>query len=240
MVDTLKSPVTATSANGSGEKRPYTIQDIFDGLSEKQKSLIDLIIDAGELPHRPPSTVIDTTLSTPVVFRQGDIEIGQHQSTTTLTSHSETETKQIAQRLLLKHWNDVKETGLVIGLNGSLGMGKTIFVKGVAEFLFIPQTITSPTYTYVQEYEFDRHQVTGKLAHFDVWKIAEPSELDRLGLHDFLRPNTVTIIEWVSMVGEYLQNVFREKTMPYMEVTFREINGSDNDHSLQRELVIKE
>src|SRR5260221_11616217 len=54
--------ITATGANASYQKRPYSIQDIFDNISEKQKSMLGLIIDAGQLPPNEPSTVIDTTL----------------------------------------------------------------------------------------------------------------------------------------------------------------------------------
>src|SRR5258708_6009897 len=81
-------PITATSANGSGEKRPYSIQDIFDGISEKQKGLIDLIIDVGELPHNLPSTVIDTTLSASVIFRQGTIQLISNPHISVLNSAS--------------------------------------------------------------------------------------------------------------------------------------------------------
>lgn len=71
IVEKLGVPVTATSANASYKKRPYKISDILDNLSEKQKGLIDLIIDAGELPRSEPSTVIDTTLDEPITLRQG-------------------------------------------------------------------------------------------------------------------------------------------------------------------------
>jgi L-threonylcarbamoyladenylate synthase len=220
LVRQLGRPITATSANGSGEKRPYSIQDISDGLSEKQKSLIDLVLDAGQLPPNPPSTVIDTTLSTPVVFRQGNTEVIAHTEVTEVVSHSEKETKEIAERLILKHWNDVKEKGLVIGLNGSLGMGKTIFVKGVAEFLQIQDIITSPTYTYIEEYDFHRHGVDGQLIHLDVWKVESGAEMERLQFPDLLGPNQVVIVEWASNVASYLKEVITTTTIPYLEVEF--------------------
>lgn len=66
-------PVTATGANASYKKRPYSIKDILDNISERQKSLIDLVLDAGELLHNEPSTVIDTTFDELSVLRQGAI-----------------------------------------------------------------------------------------------------------------------------------------------------------------------
>ena len=186
-------PITATSANASGKKRPYSIQDIMDGLSNKQKELIDLILDAGELPKNEPSTVIDTTLSTPTTLRAGKIKTDQK---TGLLSKSEEETKKIAGTLMLKHWDEVKEKGLVIGLDGVLGAGKTIFTKGVAEFLQIKETITSPTCSYIEEYDYERHGVMGKLYHIDLWKIETGEELERLEIEKLIGSNNVVVIEW--------------------------------------------
>lgn len=214
-------PITSTSANGSGEKRPYSIQDIFDGLSEKQKSLIDLVLDAGQLPPNPPSTVIDTTLSTPVTLRAGEISLPQA-DTTTLISRNEQETKDLAKRLLLKHWNEVKETGLVLGLDGALGTGKTIFTKGVAEFLQITETVTSPTYTYIQEYEYERHGVSGTLYHLDLWKVETEAELERLELKTLLQPNSVVVIEWVNQVWPWLEKLIKDKEMPFLHLLLEE------------------
>ena len=54
LVKNLGEPITATSANASYKKKPYTIEDVLNNISEKQKNLIDLILDAGELPKREP------------------------------------------------------------------------------------------------------------------------------------------------------------------------------------------
>ena len=74
ILEKFNKPITATSANSAGKKTPYSIDDIFNNLSKKQKSLIDLVIDAGELPHNPPSTVIDTTSEELTVYRKGRID----------------------------------------------------------------------------------------------------------------------------------------------------------------------
>ena len=64
-----------------------------------------------------------------------------------LTTHSVDETLEIAQNL-----ESEKFPGMVICLNGELGSGKTIFVKGFASALGIEESITSPTFTIVKEY----------------------------------------------------------------------------------------
>lgn len=222
IVAALGRPMTATSANASGEKRPYTTEDIFSGLSERQKGLIDLVLDTGELPHRPPSTVIDTTLSTPVTFRQGEIEVTSVEPQYTLSSTSESETKAIAGRLLLKHWSEIKDRGLVIGLNGSLGTGKTIFAKGAAEFLQIKESISSPTYTYIEEYTYDRHGAKGMFYHLDVWKVGSQSEFERLDIKRLLMSGSVVIIEWYSQVQKWIRPLIETSGVAFMAITFKE------------------
>jgi L-threonylcarbamoyladenylate synthase len=213
-------PITATSANASGKKRPYKIQDIFDNLSTKQQSLIDLVLDTGELDKNDPSTVIDTTLSTPTTLRAGKIKNASKEA---LTSKSEIETKKIAGTLMLKHWNQIKEKGLVVGLDGPLGAGKTIFAKGVAEFLQISETITSPTYSYIEEYDYHRHGVSGKLYHIDLWKIEDTEELKRLELEKLIAPNNVVVIEWWDQGRKYLEKMTDLKILIEEENKVRKI-----------------
>jgi L-threonylcarbamoyladenylate synthase len=203
-------PVTATSANSSGKKRPYTVEDILNNLSGKQKNLIDLIIDAGELPHNKPSTIIDTTMSAPLTVRQGDYDVESavkiDQGEVDFISSSEQETKDIAKRLILKNWNQVKKGGLIIGLDGVLGVGKTIFAKGIAEFLQIKDVITSPTYTYVNEYDYLRHGFSGKMYHLDVWKINSKEELVRLDFLKIIQPGNVIIVEWWDQINQFVKD----------------------------------
>lgn len=213
-------PITATSANASGKKRPYSIEDIFNHLSIKQKKLIDLVIDAGQLAKNEPSTVIDTTLSTPTILREGTLKDKGQQS---LVSNSELETKKIAGTLMLKHWSQIKDRGLVIGLNGSLGAGKTIFTKGVADFLQIKETITSPTYSYLQSYHFNRHGVEGELHHLDLWKIDQLTTLKRLNLETLIDSNNIVVIEWWSQNKSYLEKIVGQTTSKLLVITIEDL-----------------
>lgn len=207
-----QKPITATSANASGKKTPYSITDIISGLSDKQKSLIDLILDAGELPHNQPSTVIDTTLSTPVTLREGaHSELNPSQEALTLISHSQQETQEIAQRLALKHWSLIQKQGIIFALDGSLGVGKTIFAKGVAQFLAIDETINSPTYTYIEEYNYTRHQTTGMFYHLDMWKVEGEEMFKRLEIDKLLQANNILVIEWYDQIKSYTNTIFKDK-----------------------------
>ena len=232
MVTKFGIPITSTSANSSGKRRPYSISQILDNLSEKQKSLIDLIIDAGTLPTNLPSTVIDTTLSTPVVFRQGTL-LDTSSKATNLISVSEAETKAIAGKLLLKHWDRLKTRPVVFGLNGPLGAGKTIFAKGIAEFLNIQATLVSPTYSYIEEYEFTRNQTSGKLQHIDVWKVDSLDMFKRLEIEQLLLPNTILVIEWFSQIAEWIQPSLNSSKSNLITVDIIDQND-------QRELTITE
>lgn len=232
IVKQLGRPITATSANASGKRRPYSIDQILTNLSQKQKNLIDLILDAGTLPNRPPSTVIDTTLSTPVIFRQGALLKKTQSKSTKLTSHSETETKAISGKIVLKNWDLIEKTPIVIGLNGPLGAGKTVFAKGVAEFLGITTPIISPTYSYTEVYDFTRHTSKGKLLHADVWKIDSAEVLAKIGLIENLQPKTIIIIEWFSQVAEWLQ-----PSLQASKATLIQINISDQDPNRGIEII---
>lgn len=243
-------PFTATSANSSGKKRPYSVQDLLDNLSDRQKSLIDLILDAGQLPPNPPSTVIDTTLSTPVTLRSGKIDLGitgaqngsnnQGKNSTQLVSSSETETQQIAGRLLLKHWDTINQSGLILGLDGPLGAGKTIFAKGVAKFLGIKEKITSPTYSYINEYKFTRHQTTGIFYHLDLWKVETPDEFERLELHKLFAPNNIILIEWYSQVQSELEQIANKHKIPIVPIAINEINEVSEVSDGKRQIIILE
>lgn len=228
IIDFIKNfghAITSTSANASGKKRPYKIQDIFDGLSEKQKSLIDLIIDAGELPKNEPSVVVDTTLSTPIALR-GSLQNDQGE---VLWSHNENETIELAGRLVLNHLNEIQKDGLIIALNGQLGMGKTIFAKGVAKFLEIKETISSPTYSYINEYPYKRLSTKGIFYHIDAWKIDNQEEVEFLKIKKLVKKNNVVVIEWFEQIAKWLN---LDKNTNLLTLSFSEENN-------QRKIIIK-
>ena len=110
-----------------------------------------------------------------------------------ITSHSVDETLEIAQNL-----ESEKFPGMVICLNGELGSGKTIFVKGFASGLGIEESITSPTFTIVKEY------LDGEapLYHMDVYRLNENS--DGVGIEDYFDKDGVCIIEWAELIKDKL------------------------------------
>lgn len=240
LVKKFNKPITATSANASGKKRPYTIQDIFDRLSEKQKNLVDLIIDAGKLPYNEPSIVIDTTLTTPLTVRGN---ISNQTPTQIFSTNSDQETRDLAGKLILKNWEKIKKTGIIIGLNGELGTGKTVFTQGIAKFLQISETLSSPTYTYMNQYDFNRHEVTGTLNHLDVWKIDSKESFELLKITKLIKPGTVTVVEWWQQIAKYWPNsltVTFQATITEPKQVINHSDKSEQNNINHREITIFE
>jgi len=216
--------ITATSANASWQKKPYSIDDILNPLSEKQITLLDLIIDSGKLPKNEASTVVDTTLVDTMIVRSGDINLGTE--AIELISDSELETKELAKRLCLKYWDKIRRQGLVFALIGDLGTGKTIFAKGVGEFLHIQDEITSPSYTLANEYLFNRNEVDGYFFHLDPWRLENFAQVTQLGLNNMVGENKILAIEWANKFLPDIKEFAQQKNISCIEVSFEQINGN--------------
>ncbi len=209
LTKTFGRAVTATSANSSGRKPPYSLLDFRKYNTLKTISLTDLFLDAGTLPRRLPSTIIDTTLQEPKILRQGEININSNP----VITRSEIATQRYAYSLfgqILKKTN----LPLVVALQGDLGSGKTQFAKGVAKFLRIKSLLTSPTYTILKEYPYSR----GTLYHLDTWRV-NASDIDLLNLPSLLTNGNVLIIEWVQKAKILLTKL--EKSHPILWVNLQ-------------------
>lgn len=210
IVKVLGTPITATSANASYMKRPYKISDILDNISEKQKSLIDLIVDAGELPHNEPSTVIDTTLDDLVVLRQGEIKFKDKNE---VLSRSEENTQNIAKEIFQKYENYLGKRPIIFALIGEMGSGKTQFTKGLGRAMGIKDEILSPTFNLVLEY--------GKLIHIDVWRLQKPEELNTLGFLKMIEnKNMVIAIEWADRVINEIKDQREHALIIWVEIKY--------------------
>ncbi len=110
-----------------------------------------------------------------------------------LTSRCEEDTLEIAENI-----ESEKFPGMVICLDGELGSGKTVFVKGFAKALGIKETVTSPTFSLVKEY-YDGEM---PLFHMDVYRLDDSNK--NFGLDDYLNQDGVCIIEWPEMIENQL------------------------------------
>lgn len=105
----------------------------------------------------------------------------------TYISHSPAETEALGEA-----WGRQAERGLVIGLSGDLGAGKTQLVKGLARGLGITARVHSPTFTLVNVYTGGRYA----LFHLDLYRLETRAQIESAGLEEYLNPDGVSVIEW--------------------------------------------
>jgi L-threonylcarbamoyladenylate synthase len=215
VIEKIGKPVTATSANASYRKRPYKVSDILDNLSAKQKSLIDLIIDAGELPRNEPSTVIDTTYDDPIVLRQGEIILKDKKEVVSL---SEEDTKNIAKDLW-QGYEDLKgKRAIIFALEGEMGVGKTHFTKGLAKAMGVIEEVISPT--FILENEYDTEKEKALLIHIDTWRMHNAEELLELGFNKRILEKKVMAIEWAEKVGNIIREFDEEAIIIWIKIIY--------------------
>jgi Sua5/YciO/YrdC/YwlC family protein/conserved hypothetical nucleotide-binding protein len=212
LIKKINKPVTATSANLSGKSPHYSIESLLKQLPRSKKNLIDLIVDGGKLPRNKPSTVIDLVGENIKIVRQGDIVFSQFNK---YISKSPSETKKTAAFVLNKILKSFLKKPLIFIIEGEMGVGKTIFVKGIAESLGI-NNIISPSFVVMYEYEIKESKVKSekskfrKLIHLDLYNVQEKEEFKYLKIDQYLAPGNLLAIEWGEKVGEVF-NLLKEK-----------------------------
>ena len=99
--------------------------------------------------------------------------------------------------------------GDVFCLIGDLGVGKTLFSQGFATGLGIQESVNSPTFTIVQEYD------EGRLPfyHFDVYRIEESEEMEEVGFADMIYGEGVCLIEWANLIEDILPEHYTRVTI---------------------------
>lgn len=121
------------------------------------------------------------------------------------TTKNPKETEKLAGFLLKKFLKTNPPAGrknaLVIALEGELGAGKTVFVRGLAKTLKIKSKIKSPTFNLMKHYK------AGSLVmcHFDCYRLKDHRDLKMLGIKEILNnPKNIILIEWSDRVKKIL------------------------------------
>ncbi|MBD3362483.1 threonylcarbamoyl-AMP synthase [Candidatus Dojkabacteria bacterium] len=223
IVENFGKPITATSANASYKKRPYKINDILENISKKQKDLIGLIIDAGELPHNDPSTVADTTLNAKVVLRQGNLKLTKKLQK---QSKKPEDTQKLGFEIMNKYKQYLGYKSVVFAMKGELGAGKTEMTKGVARALDIEDSITSPTFIIENNYQIPAvensylSQKDVELIHIDVWRLHNSKELEDLNFFKQIGEGNVFVIEWADKVIDILKKVTSDAIILWVDIEY--------------------
>ncbi len=112
-------------------------------------------------------------------------------------------TREIAAEL----GRSIGDEGLVIGLRGPLGAGKTVFVKGLAAGLGIdPRLVSSPTFVLAQQLPIpgDDGAPAARLHHVDLYRLESELELESIGFYDFFEAGAVIAVEWADRFPDAL------------------------------------
>jgi tRNA threonylcarbamoyladenosine biosynthesis protein TsaE len=115
-------------------------------------------------------------------------------NTVAACTHSHDETLALAARV-----GTILRPGDVVALCGDLGVGKTVFAKGIARGLGVTDEVVSPTFTLVREYD-----APVPLVHVDVYRLDHFQELYDVGFDELVGGASVTVVEWGDRVGAML------------------------------------
>lgn len=116
-------------------------------------------------------------------------------STLLLQAETEVEMQKIGTHIAC-----LLEAGTCVFFQGDLGVGKTTLCRSIIQALGVVGRIKSPTYTLVEPYELER----GPLYHFDLYRLADASELEYLGYRDYFNESAICLVEWPERGEGYL------------------------------------
>ena len=107
----------------------------------------------------------------------------------------------------------------VFAFYGEMGSGKTTFIKAICKAMGVTETITSPTFSLVNEYKSDKGM---SIFHFDFYRIKNIEEAFDFGYEDYFYSSNVCFIEWPELIESLLPE----------DVVNVKIKVDDNEHRL--------
>ena len=101
-----------------------------------------------------------------------------------------------------KQFVQLMGTGKVFAFYGKMGAGKTTFIKAVCEEMGVEDTVTSPTFAIVNEYQ--SATLDYPIYHFDFYRIKKLEEVYDMGYEDYFYGGGVSFIEWPELIEDLL------------------------------------
>lgn len=102
----------------------------------------------------------------------------------------------------------------VFAFNGKMGAGKTTFIKAICETLGVKETVNSPTFSIVNEYEAADGRI---IFHFDCYRITKIQEALDLGAEEYLYSGNLCFIEWSENIAPLLPDTLVNVEIREME-----------------------
>lgn len=87
--------------------------------------------------------------------------------------------------------------GDIVALNGDLGLGKTVFVKGIAGYFRVKEYVVSPSYTLLNIYKGEI-----EIYHFDIYRLETREDLFNIGYYEYENSDGLVIVEWAEILPE--------------------------------------
>ena len=112
------------------------------------------------------------------------------------------------------------KNGDVIAINGEIGAGKTTFIKGVLQGLGYSGSVTSPTYTLINEYQFERSVI-----HIDCYREKDIERWLDIGIMEYINSDSIVIIEW----SEYIKKIL---PINYINISIQQLSDFEREISV--------
>lgn len=139
-----------------------------------------------------------------------------------ILSNSADDTEKIGKNLASK-----LKGNEIIALYGDLGVGKTAFTRGIADYFGVKEEVSSPTFAIVNEYSAGKFNIY----HFDMYRITTPEDLESTGFFDYIG-NNILVIEWSENIEDYLPDNI-------IKVTINKPSFESDNNENQRTIIIE-
>ena len=111
-------------------------------------------------------------------------------------------------------------THSIVAMSGQMGSGKTTLVQAIVSKLGSNETVSSPTFGLVHEYNIPN----GKLIHMDLYRLKQESELEQIGFEDYLSTGNLCLIEWPELAAKHIQGGYHHLSIEWVNDRKRKLN----------------